>query len=101
LLLEEPGDGIYLYVSAIGTKAWHFRYSWVGRRARLSLGSYPELSLRETRDLRDEARALLAKGVNSTGRIIPLAASVVGSGVALAAGGTRLRWNSESMGNPE
>lgn len=57
-------DGLYLYVSAIGTKAWHFRYSWVGRRARLSLGSYPELSLREARNLRDEARALLAKGIN-------------------------------------
>jgi hypothetical protein len=30
-------DGLYLHVSAIGSKAWHFRYTWVGRRAQLSL----------------------------------------------------------------
>jgi hypothetical protein len=27
-------DGLYLYVSAIGSKVWHFRYSWLGNRAR-------------------------------------------------------------------
>ncbi|MDR2837413.1 MAG: integrase arm-type DNA-binding domain-containing protein, partial [Azonexus sp.] len=57
-------DGLYLHVSAIGTKAWHFKYTWVGRRAQLSLGSYPEISLREARELRDQARAQVAKGVN-------------------------------------
>jgi hypothetical protein len=56
-------DGLSLFVSANGTKLWHFRYTWVGQRARISLGS-PELSLRDARDLRDEARALLAKGIN-------------------------------------
>lgn len=30
----------------------------------MSLGTYPEVSLREARTLRDEARALLAKGIN-------------------------------------
>jgi hypothetical protein len=30
----------------------------------MSLGTYPEVALREARGLRDEARALLAKGVN-------------------------------------
>lgn len=57
-------DGLYLYISPVGSKAWHFRYTWVGKRARISLGSYPELSLREARELRDHARALVAKGVN-------------------------------------
>ena len=57
-------NGLSLFVSANGAKLWHFRYTWVGQRARISLGSYPELSLREARDLRDEARALLAKGIN-------------------------------------
>ena len=57
-------DGLYLHISAVGGKAWHFRYSWLGRRSRISLGSYPEVSLREARELRDEARTLLAKGVN-------------------------------------
>ncbi|MGV2907668.1 tyrosine-type recombinase/integrase [Achromobacter sp. AGC25] len=58
------GDGLYLHISAVGGKAWHFRYPWLGRRSRISLGSYPEVSLREARELRDEARMLLAKGVN-------------------------------------
>jgi integrase len=57
-------DGLYLHVSAIGGKAWHFRYTWLGKRSYLSLGSYPEISLRDARELRDQARALLAKSVN-------------------------------------
>lgn len=57
-------DGLSLFVPVNGAKLWHFRYTWAGLRARISLGSYPELSLREARDLRDEARALLTKGIN-------------------------------------
>ncbi|MDF8361363.1 tyrosine-type recombinase/integrase [Achromobacter anxifer] len=57
-------DGLYLYVSAIGSKVWHFRYSWLGKRARVTFGGYPALSLKQARDLRDEARALLAKDIN-------------------------------------
>jgi len=57
-------DGLYLYVSAIGTKAWHFRYSSFGKRERITLSNHPALSLKDARALRDEARTLLAKGVN-------------------------------------
>lgn len=57
-------DGLTLAVSAVGGKAWRFRHYWVGKQKRISLGTYPEVSLREARALRDEARALLAKGVN-------------------------------------
>ncbi|RQV02977.1 DUF4102 domain-containing protein [Burkholderia cenocepacia] len=57
-------DGLSLFVSAKGSKAWHFRYYWVGKQIRISLGTYPELSLRDARALRDEARSLIAKGVN-------------------------------------
>ncbi|NYT64110.1 integrase arm-type DNA-binding domain-containing protein [Alcaligenaceae bacterium] len=57
-------DGLYLFVPVLGRKAWHFRYYYAGKRERFSLGTYPEVSLREARDLRDEARALLAKSIN-------------------------------------
>ncbi|MDP2747815.1 integrase arm-type DNA-binding domain-containing protein [Pseudomonas sp.] len=57
-------DGLSLYVSANGSKAWHFRFSWGGKRDRMSFGSYPALSLKDARALRDEAHSLLAKGVN-------------------------------------
>lgn len=57
-------DGLCLAVSAKGSKAWHFRYSWMKVPKRISLGTYPEVSLREARILRDEARALVAKDIN-------------------------------------
>lgn len=57
-------DGLSLFVSANGAKAWHFRFSWGGKRDRMSFGAYPALSLKDARALRDEARTLLAKGVN-------------------------------------
>ncbi|MDR2127976.1 MAG: Arm DNA-binding domain-containing protein, partial [Burkholderiaceae bacterium] len=57
-------DGLGLAVSAVGGKAWYFRYYWLGKQKRMSLGAYPAIGLREARTLRDEARALLAKGIN-------------------------------------
>ncbi len=57
-------DGLSLAVSDCGTKAWHFRYTWLGQQKRMSLGIYPEISLREARELRDQARSLVAKGIN-------------------------------------
>jgi integrase len=57
-------DGLSLAVSPQGGKSWHFRYYWGGAQKRMSLGTYPEVSLREARQARDEARAQLAKGNN-------------------------------------
>ena len=57
-------DGLCLAVTAGGNKSWHFRYYWMGKQSRMSLGSYPEVSLRNARVLRDEARALVAKDIN-------------------------------------
>jgi len=57
-------DGLSLAVSASGGRSWHFRYYWAAKQKRMSLGTYPEVSLREARALRDDARALLAKGIN-------------------------------------
>lgn len=57
-------DGLSLSVSAQGSKTWHFRYSWLGKQKRMSLVTYPEISLRDARTRRDEVRALLAKEIN-------------------------------------
>lgn len=56
--------GLSLAVTAAGGKSWHFRYAWLSKRTRMSFGTYPAVSLLEARALRDEARALLAKGIN-------------------------------------
>ncbi|VFR36341.1 Integrase [plant metagenome] len=58
------GEGLSLFVPVNGRKAWHFRYTFAGRERRISLGTYPEVSLREARELRDQARTQLSKGQN-------------------------------------
>lgn len=56
------GDGLYLLVNPNGSKWWRFKYCVNGREKLLSLGTYPEISLKTARDRRDEARQLVATG---------------------------------------
>ncbi len=59
------GEGLSLFVGANGAKLWHFRFSWLGgTQPRISFGAYPDISLKQARQLRDEARALVAQGVD-------------------------------------
>ena len=58
------GSGLSLFVATNGTKSWHFRFSWLGKQPRMSLGTYPEISLKDARELRDKARGLVAKGID-------------------------------------
>ena len=56
--------GLYLEVSATGGKWWRVKYRYGGKEKRLSVGVYPAVSLREAQERRDEARKLLAAGVD-------------------------------------
>jgi len=56
--------GLFLFVAPNGNKHWHFRFTWRGKQARISFGSYPQVSLRQARMLRDEARIQIAQGVD-------------------------------------
>lgn len=47
-------DGLSLGVTASGGTSWHCRYSWAGKQKRMSLGTYPEVGLRQARSLRDD-----------------------------------------------
>jgi hypothetical protein len=47
-------DGLALNVTSRGGKIWCFRYYWAGKQKRMSLGSYPQISLKEARARRDE-----------------------------------------------
>jgi hypothetical protein len=58
------GNGLYLQVEKNGSKLWRFRYFFSGKENMLTLGSFPEVSLADAREKRDDARKLLAKGVN-------------------------------------
>ncbi len=43
---------------------WRFKYRFAGKEKLLSLGSYPDVPLAKARDAREEARRLLAEGVD-------------------------------------
>jgi integrase len=58
------GRGLYVIVRPDGARWWRFRYHWAGREKLLSLGTYPDVSLKLARDRRDEARQLLNRGVD-------------------------------------
>lgn len=57
-------QGLYLVVSPNGSKHWRMRYSFAGKERKLSFGRYPEVSLKDARMKRDEARLLLASGTD-------------------------------------
>ena len=58
------GGGMYLEVSPAGGRWWRLKYRFVGKEKRLSLGVYPEVSLAEARSRREDARKLLAAGID-------------------------------------
>jgi integrase len=69
--------GLYLEISPAGGKWWRLKYRFGGKEKRISLGVYPEVSLKEARERRDESRKLVADGIDpSENRKATKAASV-------------------------
>jgi integrase len=58
------GGGLYLEVSPSGGRLWRLKYRIEGREKRLAFGVYPDVSLKDARMCRDEAKKLLAAGVD-------------------------------------
>ena len=58
------GKGLYLLLAPSGGKWWRFDYRNGGKQKTLSLGVYPDISLKAARERRDKARTLLAHGVD-------------------------------------
>ena len=58
------GAGMYLLVTPSGGKLWRIKYRIGGKEKLLSLGAYPQVTLREARERRDAARRLLASQVD-------------------------------------
>lgn len=56
--------GLFLLLQPSGGKLWRLKYRVDGREKKLGLGQYPEVSLREARRRRDEARTQLAAGLD-------------------------------------
>ncbi|MBX3634766.1 MAG: integrase arm-type DNA-binding domain-containing protein [Rubrivivax sp.] len=58
------GSGLMLEARPNGVGWWRFRYWFHGKEGMLSLGVYPDVSLKAARDRRDEARRQVAAGLN-------------------------------------
>lgn len=61
--LSDSG-GLYLLVSIKGGKWWRFDYRYNGKRKTISMGTYPDTSLAAARGRRDDARKLVANGID-------------------------------------
>lgn len=57
-------EGLCLLVTPTGGKLWRFDYRFMGKRNTISMGIYPEVSLAKARDKRNDARRLLAEGID-------------------------------------
>lgn len=58
------GGGLYLQVTPTGSKLWRMAYRFVEKQKTLAFGKYPAISLAEARRKRDDARSLIANGVD-------------------------------------
>lgn len=58
------GNGLFLLVHPNGSKYWRFRYRFGGKEKMLAFGVYPDVSLANAREKRDEARKLVASGID-------------------------------------
>ncbi|EAR7756532.1 tyrosine-type recombinase/integrase [Salmonella enterica] len=58
------GAGLVVLVKPSGAKLWRFRYSFAGKKQKLSLGSYPDIPLAQARIRAADARAKLAQGIS-------------------------------------
>jgi integrase len=56
--------GLYLYVAPSGAKTWRYDFRFLGRRQTLTLGKYPEVTLKKARKRHQTARELLEDGQN-------------------------------------
>lgn len=53
-------NGLYVEVTTAGGKLWRLKYRFDGKEKRLALGAYPDVSLKDARERRDNARKLLS-----------------------------------------
>lgn len=67
--LEKPyklfdGGGLFVLVNPNGSKYWRMKYRIVGKERLLSIGIYPDVPLMDARSRRDEAKRMIAAGID-------------------------------------
>jgi integrase len=74
-------DGLFLLVTTKGAKWWRLKYRFAGKEKSLSLGTYPEVSLKNARLARNEARTQVAAGIDPSAERKKLKAAVAAATV--------------------
>jgi integrase len=54
--------GLLLIVRPTGGKLWRLKYRFAGKEQQLTIGTYPEIGLKEARERREAARKVIADG---------------------------------------
>src|SRR3981189_1438849 len=60
--------GLFMLVTPSGGRLWRFRYRLGGVEKLLTLGAYPDVSLKRAREKRDDARKLVADEVDPSAK---------------------------------
>ncbi len=60
----DAGDGLTLEIQPRGSKIWRYRATFNGQRIKISFGTYPAVSIADAKARRNEASALIAKGID-------------------------------------
>ncbi len=58
------GGGLSFVLKPNGGRYWHQNYRFAGKQRTISFGTYPEVSIKEARRRREEAREQLAQGLD-------------------------------------
>lgn len=58
------GGGLFLLITPTGGKLWQLKYRFGSIEKLLAIGAYPQISLAEARQKRDQASALMLNGVD-------------------------------------
>ena len=67
--MVSDGRGLSLDILPSGKMSWMYRYRLDGRQEKVSLGRYPDLTLKAAREKRDELAAQVAGGkISGLGR---------------------------------
>jgi Arm DNA-binding domain len=61
---KTDGAGLYLEVFPNGSKLWHFKYRYGGKEKRSAVGAWPETSLTQAREKRDQFRKQVGNGID-------------------------------------
>jgi hypothetical protein len=63
-LSDRGGLFVLIAPKPVGSKLWRLAYRFAGKQKTLALGTYPAVSLSDARRSREEAKKLIANGVD-------------------------------------